>query len=191
MAGVKWTDAQLDAITSHDSNILVSAAAGSGKTAVLVERVIRLLTRAEDPVDIDSLLVVTFTRAAAQQMKSKIYKALRGLLTDDPENRHIKDQLMKVQGARICTIDSLCLDIVRDNIQDTDLDPAFRIGDDAEIRMIKKDVLADVIEEMYAEGSPDFLEFAEYYTDKNNISFFFYVITLWSLYLPIFYNLFI
>lgn len=168
MAEFKWTDSQELAISAPTDNILVSAAAGSGKTAVLVERIIRMLSREENPLDIDRLIVITFTRAAAASMKNKIYKRLREVSREHPENVYLRQQLMKVQHARICTIDSLCADIVRNNIQDIDLDPGFRLAEEAEIRLLKQDVLEEVLEEEYARASEGFLQFAGYYVDKND-----------------------
>ena len=168
MADRKWTDAQEEAIHAEGCNILVSAAAGSGKTAVLVERVIRKITDPENPSDIDRLLVMTFTRAAAAQMKSKIFDAIREKLKEQPDNRFLRQQLMKVQNARICTIDSLCAEIVRDHIEEIDLDPGYRLADEAQIRILQADVLQNVLEEMYQEGSEEFLELARYYMDKSD-----------------------
>ena len=96
---IQWSEAQTEAIEARGSHVLVSAAAGSGKTAVLVERVIRMLTRAEDPLDIDRLVVVTFTRAAAAQMKSKIYQALRDILQKDPLNGSVRQQTYRSNTA--------------------------------------------------------------------------------------------
>ena len=168
MADRKWTSAQEEAILAQGCNILVSAAAGSGKTAVLVERVIRKITDPEAPSDIDRLLVMTFTRAAAAQMKSKIFDAIREKLKEQPDNRFLRQQLMKVQNARICTIDSLCAEIVRDHIEEIDLDPGYRLADEAQIRILQADVLQSVLEKMYQEGSEEFLELAQYYVDKSD-----------------------
>ncbi len=180
MGTISWTEAQLEAIEAKGNNVLVSAAAGSGKTAVLVERVIRMLTRREDPRDIDRLVVVTFTRAAAAQMKSKIEKALRKVLETEPRNAHLRQQLMKVQNARICTIDALCGEIARDHFQDIDLDPGFRMADSGQIKMMQKEVLANLLEEKYKEGSEDFLTLADYYTDKSDRQLENIVLTLFS-----------
>lgn len=168
MAEFKWTASQELAINAPTDNILVSAAAGSGKTAVLVERIIRMLSREENPLDIDRLIVITFTRTAAASMKNKIYKRLREVSREHPENVYLRQQLIKVQHARICTIDSLCADIVRNNIQDIDLDPGFRLAEEAEIRLLKRDVLGEVLEAEYARASEGFLQFAGYYVDKND-----------------------
>ena len=168
MAEVKWTEAQRKAIDSRGGNVLVSAAAGSGKTAVLVERVIKMILDKNDPVDIDKMVIMTFTRAAAGSMRGKIYSAIREKLSKDPENSRLKEQLLKVYGAKICTIDSLCVDIVRENFQQIDVDPAFRIADEAEIKILNSQVLSDLIEKKYAQGSKDFLNFVDYYMDKND-----------------------
>ena len=168
MADRTWTPAQEEAIRARGSNILVSAAAGSGKTAVLVERVIRRITDPEAPSDLDRFLIMTFTRAAAAEMRARIFDAIRERLRSQPENRFLRQQMMKVQTARICTIDSLCAEIVRDHIQDIDLDPGYRLADEAEIRMLQSDTLKELLEEQYQEGREDFLEFAEYYVDKND-----------------------
>ena len=180
MGEFTWTKAQKEAIEALGDNILVSAAAGSGKTAVLVERVIRLITRQEDPCDIDSLVVMTFTKAAAAQMKSKIYQKLREELEKRPGDVYLRQQMMKVTNARICTIDSLCSQIVREHFQDIDLDPGFRMADDAQIALLRRQVLAEVIEEMYQEGSKEFLELADYYTDKNDKNLEQIVLTLYG-----------
>ena len=168
MAEISWTREQKRAIEAEGNNILVAAAAGSGKTAVLVERVIRMLTREEDPADLDELLIMTFTNAATAQMKEKIYRAIRKKLERDPKNAHLRLQLLKVNNARIYTIDALCLRIVRDNFQDVDIDPGFRIADSAETSMLKEDVLKNLIEAHYSDPEPGFLEFVESYTDKSD-----------------------
>ena len=180
MGEIKWTNAQKEAIEAQGDNVLVSAAAGSGKTAVLVERVIRLITRKEDPCDIESLVVMTFTKAAAAQMKSKIYQKIREELEKRPGDAYLKQQMMKVTNARICTIDSLCSQIVREHFQEIDFDPGSRMADDARLGLLKREVLADVIEQMYQEGSETFLELADYYTDKNDKDLENIVLTLYE-----------
>ena len=127
MAEFRPNPAQTSAINEEGKNILVSAGAGSGKTTVLVERVVRMII--EEGVSIDSLIIVTFTKAAAANMKEKIYKRIRAALADEtlpPEKReHLMGQQMRVFSARISTIDSLCMEIVRENFQYVDIDPAF------------------------------------------------------------------
>lgn len=164
---IKWTTEQEQAIHESGNNILVSAAAGSGKTAVLVERVIKKLTDEKEPLDIDRLLVITFTRAAAAQMREKIFKAIKEAIEKDPSSVHLRKQLMKVHTANISTIDSLCAEIVRENFQDADVDPGFKTADEAEISLLKKDILKDVLERHFVEPDESFLELVDYYTDKT------------------------
>ena len=170
MEELHLNDAQKNAIEKQGSNILVSAAAGSGKTTVLVERVLKKII--EDRISIDDLIIMTFTRAAAASMKEKIHKRIRDKVADTiedaPLNEHLRRQLMKIHSARICTIDSLCLDIVRDHFQYLDLDPSFRIADEAELRMLQADVLQAFLEEKYQDPSEEFLTFVSYYTDKSD-----------------------
>lgn len=169
MGAFKPNEAQLAAIEERGKNILVSAGAGSGKTTVLVERVLRMIL--EEKADIDELIVVTFTKAAAANMKEKIHSRIRSALKQEELSEavreHLRGQLMKVFGARICTLDSLCMDIVRENFQSVDIDPGFRVADEAEITLLKQDVLAAMIEAYYAEPTEDFLTLVNYYTDKN------------------------
>ena len=168
MAELRWTDEQKAAINARGRNILVSAGAGSGKTAVLVERVMQLITTGDNPADIDSLLIMTFTRAAAAQMKDKIYKGIRDALKNDPDNEHLRRQLTAVHNASICTIDSLCMDIVRSNFQETGIDPLFRIAEESETAIIQSDVLKELLEERYSDPDDDFLKFVNFYTDKSD-----------------------
>jgi len=168
MAEMKWTDEQEQAIQTRGKNVLVSAGAGSGKTTVLVARVMSMLTAPDDPADVGSLLIMTFTRAAAAQMRDKIYKGVRKALKDDPSNEHLRRQLIAVHNAPICTIDSLCMDIVRNNFQLCDIDPLFRIADESETAILRSDVLNDLIEERYKDPEDDFLRFVNFYTDKSD-----------------------
>lgn len=170
MAEIKWTEGQLQAINEKGKNILVSAAAGSGKTAVLVERVLRMLKDPDDPADISSFIIITFTRAAAAQMKEKIRKGICKALESDPDNDHLKMQLQKVRTARICTIDSLCCDIVRENFQYVNIDPGFRIADESEVDALRQEILSEILEEQYSQGSEGFIKLIEYYIDKNDKS---------------------
>jgi len=146
---VSWTREQEEAIYTDGRDVLVSAAAGSGKTAVLVERIIQKLLREENPVDIDSLLVVTFTNAAAQEMRNRIGLALEQALADDPSSNHLKKQLSLLQRASISTLHSFCLDIVKQYAYLLDIDPAFRIADDMEADLIKQEVIDDLFEDWY------------------------------------------
>ncbi|WP_010529897.1 helicase-exonuclease AddAB subunit AddA [Lentibacillus jeotgali] len=152
---VNWTREQEEAIYTDGSDVLVAAAAGSGKTAVLVERIIQKLLREENPADIDSLLVVTFTNAAAQEMRNRVGLALEQALADDPESSHLKKQLSLLQRASISTLHSFCLDIVRQYAYLLDIDPAFRIADDMEADLIKQEVIDDLFEEWYGKEGED------------------------------------
>ncbi|GAB3060356.1 helicase-exonuclease AddAB subunit AddA [Virgibacillus ainsalahensis] len=146
---VNWTKEQEEAIYTDGSDVLVAAAAGSGKTAVLVERIIQKLLNKNHPVDIDSLLVVTFTNAAAQEMRSRVGLALETALTYDPSSIHLKKQLSLLQKASISTLHSFCMDVVRQYAYLLDIDPAFRIADDMEADLIKQEVMDDLFEEWY------------------------------------------
>ncbi|MEC3883720.1 helicase-exonuclease AddAB subunit AddA [Halobacillus sp. HZG1] len=146
---VSWTKEQERAIYSHGSNILVAAAAGSGKTAVLVERIIQKLLHKDDPVDIDSLLVVTFTNAAAQEMRNRVGHALAKALEENPGSHHLKKQLSLLQNASISTLHSFCMEVVRRYAYLLDLDPGFRIADTVESDLIQQEVLEELFEDWY------------------------------------------
>ncbi len=145
----QWTDEQQDAIYTAGKNILVAAAAGSGKTAVLVERIIQKLLNKENQIDIDSLLVVTFTNAAAQEMRNRVGEALAQALEKDPTSLHLKKQLSLLQHAQISTLHAFCMELVRKNAYNIDIDPNFRIADDVEGDMIRQEVLEDLFEAWY------------------------------------------
>lgn len=164
----KFTPEQQKAIDLRDRNILVCAAAGSGKTAVLVQRIISLVTDQTSPVDIDRLLVVTFTNAAAAEMRERIGAALGKTLDKEPENVHLQKQLSLLHNAQITTIDSFCLFLIRNNFNDIGLDPGFRIADEGELTLLKQDVLAELLEEQYQEGRPEFLNCVEYFAGGSN-----------------------
>ncbi|MGM8212037.1 helicase-exonuclease AddAB subunit AddA [Virgibacillus sp. W0430] len=146
---VQWTKEQEAAIYTDGSDILVAAAAGSGKTAVLVERIIQKLLSNENPVNIDELLVVTFTNAAAQEMRNRVGSALEKALAKDPTSTHLKKQLSLLQRASISTFHSFCMDIVRQYAYIIDLDPAFRIATDMEMELLKQDIITELFEEKY------------------------------------------
>lgn len=159
-----WTDEQIRVIEQKNSNLLVAAAAGSGKTAVMVERIIRRVLDEEKPVDIDRIVVVTFTKAAATQMRERIAAALSAeLLTRKDEKRAglIRKQLALLDNAVICTIDSFCNYILRNYFNTIDLDPSYRIGDEGELKLMMSDVADEVIEEAYGQKDASFLEFVE------------------------------
>lgn len=158
---MNFTKEQLQAIESRGSRILVSAAAGSGKTAVLVERIIRRILDEDHPVDIDRMLVMTFTKAAAAQMKDKIIGAIESESLKRPGDPHLIRQSALVHNARITTIHGFCLDVIRDHFQEIGLDPAFRVADEGECRLLKKSVIENVIENAYKEGNAGFLNMTE------------------------------
>ncbi|MCI8666083.1 MAG: helicase-exonuclease AddAB subunit AddA [Dorea sp.] len=158
--GVAWTKEQKQVIDLRDRNILVSAAAGSGKTAVLVERIISMLTREVDPVDVDHLLIVTFTEAAASEMKERILGAIEKKLTECPDNEHLKQQATLIHNARITTIHSFCLSVVKDHFHAINIDPGFRIGEEGELKLLRQEVLGEVLEEKYRQKNQRFLDFS-------------------------------
>lgn len=157
----KWTPAQKNAIDTRDCNVLVSAAAGSGKTAVLVERIISMITDPDKNIDIDRMVVVTFTKAAAAQMKDKIRKALDLMLDKNPGDVNLLRQITLLNNAQITTIDSFCLWIIRNHFPEVNLDPGFRIMDEGEKKLIENDVLEDVLEEFYAEADEEFFNLVD------------------------------
>lgn len=167
--GVSWTKEQQQVIDLRKRNILVSAAAGSGKTAVLVERIIKMITEGEHPVDIDRLLIVTFTNAAAAEMRERIGAAIEKALEEMPENEHLQRQQTLIHNAQITTIDSFCLYVIRNHFHEIDLEPNFRIGDEGELKLLKEDVLSAVLARNYEEKTPSFTDFADSYaTGKSD-----------------------
>ena len=136
---VKWTQEQQKVIDLRDRNILVSAAAGSGKTAVLVERIIQRLTEEEHPVDVDRLLIVTFTEAAAAEMKERIGAAIEKKLMERPGDARLEQQATLVQSAEVTTIHSFCLSVIRDHFHVIGIDPGFRIAEEGELKLLKQD----------------------------------------------------
>ncbi|MBP1574397.1 MAG: helicase-exonuclease AddAB subunit AddA [Oscillospiraceae bacterium] len=156
-----WNSDQLSAINSFGGNILVSAAAGSGKTAVLVERVIRMLTDEENPVDADRLLIVTFTRLAAAEMRSRINAELSRLASEKPKDSRLSRQLLLMERAHIGTIHSFCSEIVRENTSLLGLMPDPSIADEDEAADLSFSALEDTIEKFYSEGSETFSELSE------------------------------
>ncbi|HBZ32443.1 MAG TPA: helicase-exonuclease AddAB subunit AddA, partial [Lachnospiraceae bacterium] len=165
--GMKFTEDQQRVIDLRNCNILVSAAAGSGKTAVLVERIVELVSGSgcdsARAVDIDRLLIVTFTNAAAAQMRERITKALSDRVEAEPDNEHIKKQLMLIHNAKIMTIHSFCLYLIKNHFNDIGLDPDFRTADEGEIRLLKQEVLSELLEEQFALGRQEFTDCVEYF----------------------------
>ena len=159
--GVTFTKEQQQVIDSRGKNLLVSAAAGSGKTAVLVERIIRLVTDPEHPLDIDHLLVVTFTNAAAAEMRERIGAAIERELSSHPGNVHLQRQQTLLHNAQITTIHSFCLFVIRNYFHRIGLEPDARVGDEGELKLMRQDVLKDLLEEYYQKEDPEFLRLSE------------------------------
>lgn len=156
-----WTTEQEQVIAARNCNLLVSAAAGSGKTAVLVERIITRLTEGEDPLNVDQLLVVTFTEAAAAEMKERIRGAIEKKLEGEPENIHLQRQATLIHHARITTIHSFCLSVVRDYFHTIDLEPGFRTMEEGERKLLMQEVMEELLEEEYRKGEASFTDFVE------------------------------
>ena len=154
-----WTTEQEQVIAARNCNLLVSAAAGSGKTAVLVERIITRLTEGEDPLNVDQLLVVTFTEAAAAEMKERIRGAIEKKLEEEPENIHLQRQATLIHHARITTIHSFCLSVVRDYFHTIDLEPGFRTMEEGERKLLMQEVMEELLEEEYRKGEVSFTDF--------------------------------
>lgn len=153
-AGSKWTDSQWRAVARTGRNLLVAAAAGSGKTAVLVERIIRLVSDPDHPVDVDRLLVATFTKAAAAEMRQRIGEALEKALYGMPDSTHLKRQLSLLNRASITTLHSFCMEVIRRYFHTIGLDPGFRVADDTEAALIRQEELEALLEERYG-GAPE------------------------------------
>ncbi len=168
MGKTKWTEEQLSAIETRNCNLLVAAAAGSGKTAVLVERIIRIITNEENPVDIDKLLVVTFTNAAAAEMRERIAAAISKQLEINPNSKNLQKQLTLLNRANITTMHSFCLDVIKNNFHKIDLDPSFRIGDETEGILIKGEVIEELFEDKYDEEDNEFTDLVEAFSSYKN-----------------------
>ncbi len=166
---VEFTDEQKAVIDARKCNILVSAAAGSGKTAVLVERIIQMI---KSDLDIDHLLVVTFTKAAASQMREKITLAIQNCLVEDPDNKHLQKQETLIHNAQITTIDSFCQYIVKNNFNTIGIDPAFRVGDEGELALLKEEIMQELLEDEYQKAkegdNEDFLFCMNYFGTGND-----------------------
>ena len=161
--GFSYTPDQQKVIDLHNRNILVSAAAGSGKTAVLVERIIRMVCNEERPVDIDRLLIVTFTKAAAAEMRERISAGIARELLEHAENEHIARQATLLHNAQITTIDSFCLYILRNHFNEIGLDPAFRIADEGEIKLLSAEVMDSLLEDYFTQVTEEFGEMVEFF----------------------------
>jgi len=179
MAEFELTDEQKSVVNARDCNLLVAAAAGSGKTAVLVKRIIKMVT--EEGQDVDRLLIVTFTNAAAAEMRERIGAAIEKELEKNTENLHLQRQMLLLHNAHINTIHSFCLSVIREFFPSLALDPSFRIGDEAELSLLKADVLEEILEDYYAKENPAFLAFAESFGSvKNDTAIIEYVERLYN-----------
>ena len=165
--GIAYTKEQQQVIDTHGCNILVSAAAGSGKTAVLTERIVKMISDEKHPVDIDRLLVVTFTNAAAAEMRERIGAAIAKRLEEEPENGHLQKQATLIHNAQITTIDSFCMFVIRNNFNDIGLDPGFRVADEGELKLMKQDVMKELLEGQFARKEEAFLHCVEYFSAGN------------------------
>lgn len=164
---MNWTKEQEQAINEKDSNILVAAAAGSGKTAVLVERIIHKII--DEKIDIDQLLVVTFTNAAASEMRERVLDAIYKKLDENPEQQNLQRQITLLNKASICTIDSFCLEVVRNYFYELDnVSPNFRIGDTTEIELLKQEVIEEIFEKKYEKENEDFIKLIDTYTSYRD-----------------------
>ncbi|WP_163101752.1 helicase-exonuclease AddAB subunit AddA [Peribacillus alkalitolerans] len=167
--GLTWTKDQWKAIWANDQDILVAAAAGSGKTAVLVNRIINKLISPEDPINVDELLVVTFTNASAAEMRHRIAEALESAIKENPHSQHLRKQLSLINRASISTLHSFCLEVVRKYYYMIDIDPGFRIADKTEGELIKDEMLEELFEEQYSiPENEDFFRLVDAYTDDRS-----------------------
>jgi ATP-dependent helicase/nuclease subunit A len=159
----KWTEEQLAAIVTTGCDLLVAAGAGSGKTAVLVERIIRKVIDEEKPVDIDKLLVVTFTNAAASEMRERVGAAITRELDKNPDSAALQRQLTLLPKTSITTIHSFCLEVIRNNFQVINIDPNFRIADETEMILLKQEIIEELFDAKYEIQHNGFLSLVEAY----------------------------
>lgn len=167
MSEVKWTKEQRQVIDSRNTNLLVSAAAGSGKTAVLIERIIELVLDEKNPIDINKLLVVTFTKLAASEMRERVSKAIEKKLEENQENEHLQKQLLLLSGADITTIDSFCKDVLISYAHLVNLDSNIKVIDPSENEVLAKEVMEELFEELYENNDESFLRLVDWYAKKN------------------------
>lgn len=168
MNKMEWTREQLEAITERGCNLLVAAAAGAGKTAVLVERIIRRITDRDDPVDIDSLMVVTFTNAAATEMRERVGDALEEALDRNPDSARLQRQLSLLSKATITTMHSFCLEVIRNNFHRIDINPGFRVADETETVLMKLEALEELFESLYEDPTEEFLNLVECFGGRRD-----------------------
>ncbi|MFJ8244539.1 helicase-exonuclease AddAB subunit AddA [Peribacillus asahii] len=168
-ADVTWTDDQWKAIWAKDQDILVAAAAGSGKTAVLVNRIIQKILSEDDPMDVDELLVVTFTNASAAEMRHRISEALEQAIAQNPSSQHLRKQLSLINRASISTLHSFCLEVIRQYYYEIDIDPGFRIADSTEIELLRDEVMEELFEEHYGRSdNEEFFRLVDAFTSDRS-----------------------
>ncbi len=166
----KWTPAQQHCIDARGGDLLISAAAGSGKTSVLVERVVRRITDPHNPVDIDRLLIVTFTKAAAAEMKQRLFARLNDFIANDPHNVRLQRQQMLLPTAPISTIDGFCTAFLREHFDKCDLSPRFSIAEETVVRTLKNEALEETLEIFYAAGEDGFLQLCDLLNGRRDDS---------------------
>lgn len=165
---VSWTKEQEQVISLRDRNILVSAAAGSGKTAVLVQRILSKVMDEKNPIDIDRLLIMTFTRAAAGEMRERIGNALEKALAEDPDNEHLQRQTTLIHTAQITTIDGFCAYVIRNYFHLIGLDPGYRTGEEGELKLLREDVMEGLLEDYYSRDEEKYKYFIECYASGKS-----------------------
>lgn len=178
---MNWTKQQQQVIDFRKGNLLVSAAAGSGKTAVLVERIIKMIFDSSSPIDIDELLVVTFTKAAAAQMKEKIAAAIEKKIQEEPNNKRYLEQLNLVGDANILTIDSFCYKILKEYFHVISIDPKIQVAEETDLALIREEVISEVMEDFY-ENNEDFSDFSNAFSlDKDDSNIEEYILRIYEL----------
>ena len=176
-----WSEQQLAAINTANKNLLVAAAAGSGKTSVLVERIIQKILNEDEKLNIDQVLVLTFTNAAATEMRERIAGAITKALTENHNSKHLEKQLVLLNMAAISTIHSFCQNIIKQNFHVLNIDPKFRLANEQEINLLRYDVIETLFEEKYEEGNPEFLKFVDHYgNDRNDEALYNIVLNLYK-----------
>ena len=168
MAEVELSKEQQAVVDARDCSLLVAAAAGSGKTFVLVKRIMDRILDAKAPLDIDRLLIVTFTNAAAAEMRERIGNAIEKAIEKDPENIQLKKQAALLSSAQISTIDSFCMSVVKENYHALDIDPGFTIEDESVLALLRDDVLTELLDEEYAAATPEFMRLMASYTGHKD-----------------------
>lgn len=168
MADIKLTEEQQAVVDARDCSLLVAAAAGSGKTAVLVKRIIDKLTNREKPTNLDRLLIVTFTKAAAAEMRERIGKALDKAVEENPDDENLRKQLAMLPNAQISTIDSFCMSVVKENYHSLMIDPGFRIEDESVLELVAEDVLTEYLDEEYEKSTDEFRHLLSSYTSHKD-----------------------